>query len=499
MTHSNWAAVRRAFVARTMLFRVSTMPRRARILGFASSCVLLFASPFARAQVTGPIIAQGSQLFPDRIVNGVTVGTRPQNLNPLGINYQDCASDMTLHFALTASGFNGSQLVEVWAGTSDCSSDTSRGVGSVPSCWQVQPPIAGFLAGSTAPLFVDARVQDLAGHLNNVPMTATYSPLGAAGCLSQTVDTAQSVSIFFLPTDASGHALSGAQGYTYPIKVDLVGPPAPASPGIGDGDTLFVVQWTPNTDTDTAGYNVYIDPIPGQEGTTSAGVGGEPVLVCPDAGVEASSTDATVEASVEGGDDASGGDSTIDDAEAGDASGGPDDASGPADAVCYYLVSGGGSNTGACGSSVLSSTGVVIDGGAAVATTDEAGTTTTTGGAVGISNIPPQFLVGATPPNITVSDRSSGSYTITGLKNGTNYTVVVAAVDGFGNVGPPSGQKCDYPAPVNDFWNQYRQGGGRSGGNLCALEEVGLPAPALGGGIVVATSALAMIRRRRRR
>lgn len=116
----------------------------------------------------------------------------------------------------------------------------------------------------------------------------------------------------------------------------------------------------------------------------------------------------------------------------------------------------------------------------------------------GISTVPTQYLVGSDGMNtLSVSDKSVGQYMVTGLRNGTTYTAVVAAVDGFGNIGPPSYEKCDYPAPVNDFWENYRSDGGRGGG-FCALEATGGPSESLAG-VALAVSAAAVVRRRRRR
>ena len=97
----------------------------------------------------------------------------------------------------------------------------------------------------------------------------------------------------------------------------------------------------------------------------------------------------------------------------------------------------------------------------------------------------------------TLSDKSVGQYQITGLTDGTWYNVVVAAVDGTGNVGPASPEVCDYPAPVQDFWQTYRQDGGQANG-FCALETVGAGGPSLAGVGAVFVGA-ALLRRRRRR
>jgi hypothetical protein len=69
-------------------------------------------------------------------------------------------------------------------------------------------------------------------------------------------------------------------------------------------------------------------------------------------------------------------------------------------------------------------------------------------------------------------------------------------VDGTGNVGPPSSEVCDYPAPVKDFWQNYEQDGGGAGG-FCALETAGTGGSSLAG--VAGVFALAAMARRRRR
>ena len=84
-----------------------------------------------------------------------------------------------------------------------------------------------------------------------------------------------------------------------------------------------------------------------------------------------------------------------------------------------------------------------------------------------------------------------------GLVDYVTYTVVVASVDGTGNIGPPSLEVCDYPAPVRDFWQTYNEDGGKAGG-FCALETIGTGgAPALAG--VAGVLGLAAFMRRRRR
>jgi hypothetical protein len=479
------------------------MPRSTGLVAVASLTAILLGSEAARAQA----ISATNQVYPTRLVNGAATGTRPINLNPYGVNYQDCINDMTLRFNLLASSLNGGQLIEVWAGTSDCTTDMSRGFQALPSCWLVRPPIAGIIAGtgSSVPLSIDVRVQDLVGHQSSIPQTPTYSAVvGAAACQTQTVDTAQSFTIFFMPTDSSGHAIANSGLYKYAITTDLVGPPAPSGVQIGGGDTLFVVNWTQNIDADTAGYDVYLAEVPGPNGASPTGVGAEQVLVCPDASTSPGSSDATVEATVEAaaeatveaGDDGATSDAVADGAIADTAAAG-----GP---VCTYQSMGGSGDGsgGMCGNTVLSQSSSTILDAAAAAQVDDAGNVIeggTTSGMVGISSIPSQYLVGAGPSGVTISGRGTGTSTVTGLQNGVPYAVVVAAVDGSGNVGPPSSEQCGTPAPVNDFWNLYRADGGHAGGGFCALDAVGKPAPAVASAALVAGASLLVRRRRRAR
>jgi hypothetical protein len=116
-------------------------------------------------------------------------------------------------------------------------------------------------------------------------------------------------------------------------------------------------------------------------------------------------------------------------------------------------------------------------------------------GAGGISSVPSQYSIGVND-GFTIADKSVGNYVIKGLTDGVTYNVVVAAVDGTGNVGPSSTLTCNYPAQIQDFWQSYEQDGGGAGG-FCSLDVVG------GGGTSLATvggllAATALIRRRRR-
>jgi Fibronectin type III domain len=495
-------------VAHTMLARLKTMARRKRPLALASVFVtlaMLVASTAARAQTTttttGPTITPTSQINPTRLLpNGQAAATRPINLNPTGINYSDCINDLTLEFSVEASNFTGVDTLEVWAtNQGDCTVNTTRGIdASAAACWQVSQGIPGLVSAGMTENF-SIKVRDIVGPQNAPPYPAGFAEteahgelLGTAACATQPSFLAVPMYIWFLAVDGGGNSVGSPYEYgattttpATPFNVDLIGPPAPVSVTEAVGDTLFIASWTANVDSDTAGYDVFIDPIPGQEATSTNGGSSQQVLYCPDSGT----TGATQVITGSGDDASDSGDDGEDAATTTTSSG--------ADASCFYITAGGPSTNTTCGDSTLAS-GFVEDSGATTSTEVDGSVETGIGGN---STIPCANLIGgcgATTP--TVSSNQTGTYTITGLKNGTTYNVVVAAVDGSGNIGPPSAEVCDYPAPVNDFWNLYRNAGGRAGGGFCALEAVGEPVPAAAGvAMFVGTGLLAARRRRSRR
>ncbi|HSY24441.1 MAG TPA: hypothetical protein VK841_20080 [Polyangiaceae bacterium] len=422
-------------------------------------------------------ITASQNVNPDRIVNGQDLGesTRPQNLNPTGINYSDCISDMSLQFSVTLSGFAATDnaSMQIWATDhGDCTASTSRGIEGINQCWPLgQGTPADFVATSSVTQTFTVRVQDIVGPQNESPTPNSYTRFGPEACAAQPTSAAVSFTIWFLALDSSGNNLGTA--YQYPLTVDLVGPPPPVGISHSVGDTLFNINWSPNIDSDTAGYDVYIDPIPGG-GTPDAEAGPLTEYYCPDA--------YTQEVTVE--DDAGdGGDATTTITET-------------VQPACSNRPIPTVTPGGMCTSNVLTS-GIVVDGGE-VTTFDEAGLETTTSASGGISTIPSANLVGINA-GFTIASESAGTYTIVGLTNGVTYNVAVSAVDGSGNIGPISSVVCDYPAPVNDFWTNYRNDGGLAGGGFCALEAVGLPVgPTVAFG-AVATGLIGVLRRRRRR
>ena len=467
----------------------------------------------------GPTVTASGQPYPNRIVNGNNLGysTRPQNLNPLGISYQDCLDDMTLSFSVTLNGFAGEDSLEVWASlTSDCTATGDRGIatGVQALCWGLR---AGNIVNpniNTPQTYTfNVRVQDLVGWQQSLPTAAEAAnppAQGAQACSAQATFAAVPMNVNFLAINSSG--TSDGTPFQYQINTDMVGPPAPGGVGESVGETIYNVTWTANSDSDTAGYDIYVDPIPGHEqgggGETGVSLEAGQRLICPDTGVSVSPGDATVDGagSADGPTDASDGPLESSSAEAS----APEASSPlPYDGGCYLVNTGGVPPASAggynCNDTVLVGA-ITQDGGVEAGTVappaqtfDDAGNPIEGGtineGVGGISTIPSQYLSGVNL-GFTIADKSVGSYTLNGLIDGVTYTVVVASVDGTGNIGPPSPQVCDYPAPVRDFWQTYEQDGG-GGGGFCALETIGSGGTSLAG--VACVLGLGAILRRRRR
>jgi hypothetical protein len=319
-----------------------------------SSFALVIAFTLVTTVAGAQTISSSGQPYPNRVVNGVNEGisTRPMDLSPLGVSYQDCIDDMTLQFSVTLSGFTGNDSLEIWAArSSDCTPQSDRGIGSGGAiCWGVGAGVVNPIIGAPQAFSFNVRVQDLVGWQQAPPSAAqaAHPPaMGMAACSAQPTFAAVALSIVFLAVNSDGNA--DGTPFLYNIPTDLVGPPAPRGVAIEAGNDGLIPNWTPNTDTDAIGYDVFLAPPAGQP---AQGAG------CP---------------GIPGADDA---------------------------------------GAGAAG---------------------------------GISGVPAAYLVAGGGDGLTVFGESTGAYALTGLTDGTEYDVAVAAVDAFGNVGPTSVPSCTTP------------------------------------------------------
>lgn len=122
-----------------------------------------------------------------------------------------------------------------------------------------------------------------------------------------------------------------------------------------------------------------------------------------------------------------------------------------------------------------------------------------TGDFPGAASCPPSdFLVpGRLPTGLSSCGTSrSPKGVASGLTNGVETTVGIAAFDAVGNLGKLSDLVCATPNPVDDFFKLYRQAGGQAGGGFCSIGS--LPEASLFGLGLLGTSMALVVRRRRR-
>src|SRR5579859_3651246 len=78
----------------------------------------------AQTTTTGAKLGPTAIKYPERFDSTGhdlnTTGSRPQNLTPLGISFQDCLDGQQLQFSIAVSGFQG-QDIQIWASKNgDC-------------------------------------------------------------------------------------------------------------------------------------------------------------------------------------------------------------------------------------------------------------------------------------------------------------------------------------------------------------------------------------------
>jgi len=101
---------------------------------------------------------------------------------------------------------------------------------------------------------------------------------------------------------------------------------------------------------------------------------------------------------------------------------------------------------------------------------DDAGTGTTPDASEGINQtalaqLPPAFICGE------VDDATATSMQISGLQNNVNYTVLLLAIDKYGNAAGVIMNKLLTPKPVTDFWEDLHDKGSQVQGGFCLIAE----------------------------
>ncbi len=429
------------------------------------AAALFFASTSARADEA---VALNTQAVVLHYNQDGSASSHPNGSQPTWISHADCEANIYLQVSLNVTGTPLNVPIEVWAGPSgiDCTDPTQR-TGTLAQCWQVANPVT-----PANVVTVKINAQDIVTPfiLPVGQKPAGFTPGNAAGCDTFSTSGPVAATLYFIPVS---NGTSSGTAATYGISIALIGPAAPTGVKVGAGDTLIKVDWTPVSDANTQGFQVFCDPPPGKTTQTVA---------------EAGTTTTTVEVCADGGFE----------------DGGFDDAGNPLgdipiDGGCTEenQTTGTGGSTG--GQICSSTAGVccqasaeIFSGGGTTSSSgdDESGTTT--------------VVTGAKPPpadieNYKCGDVGSPTSTealVTGLTNGTATVVGVAAYDVVGNVGPMSDPSCESPTPVDDFWKDYKAAGGGAGGGFCSVDKT-TPAGGLGAFVLVGLASAISIARRR--
>lgn len=470
----NFADLRRARSVLKLLGK-AVMGIRASLrvlLAVAALAIVLGDATAARAQTIGTISTITRKF-----------GQRDPQHQPFWISRQDCLNDdvITFNFPVTLTG---TIELQVWAGqtSADCTQSALRTqiVSTAPQCWAVYDTTLANSIYVSAPI----SVRDIVGQHGPTSTGATGVTSGPAvihgtqaDCTSGTISPPIGITLFFMLV--VGNAAPLATTTWTQTSIDLWGPSAPTGVTGGSGETRIHLDWTRSVDTDLIRYDFYCDPAPGAllDASTQPGSDGSATklsLLPPVPGLRPFAFDGGI-----GGATGTGGVSAAGGATAAGGAGGTS------------ATGGGGGTAGSGGAPSLDgSVGPVTDAGTAA-----------TGSTCNTSSI---LVPGVVPDDSYASHKcgsvdgiSASSGTATGLTNGIQYTVAVVGVDGVFNPGPFSGQVCATPQEVTDFFELYRQAGGKAGGGFCSLARPGRgprgTAFALGG------LAVALVLRRRTR
>jgi hypothetical protein len=443
---------------------------------------LFSASAFAQTSGPSAALTTGAVVL-HYLPDGVTESSHPNGSQPSWLSNADCQQNVIVRVPITMTNLPTNDVMQVWAGANgvDCTQAANLS-GTTQACWQV---VSGGIAPVTSTT-IDIKAQDIIAPLE-LPIgqkPAQYTPGTVAACSTVTQSGPIPITIYFLFANGAVTS-SGADGTaaTYALSVALIGPAAPTGITVADGDTFLKVDWTPTTDSNTQGFQLFCDPPPGKEPAIQDGASGATVV-----------DSSTIEVC---------NGSTID--------GGFDDAGNPlpdivVDSGCHYEnVSTTSTSGGVCVSSEI------VSGGGTVTTTgdDESVDTTDTTDDEGgtdtvVTNVTPppadigNYLCG---PGANLGSPTSSEATLSGLKNGVTYVVGVAAYDVVGNIGPmgvgTGSNLCGEPAKGLDFFDVYNADGGGAGGGFCSFDKT-QPVGTSAFAVVGLASLVSVIRRRKK-
>jgi len=401
-------------------------PSRRRVAFFAALAFFFSGFLLLPARAHAQITIAQAQSLPRVDAEGKDVPKRPQQFKPEGISYQDCVDNLGIRFSLTLTNPpEANASLQVWATTTgDCSQQTAR-TGNSAVCWRV----ATGIPLSINPVVI-IPVRKIIGGRSPAGTSADPDE-GRSGpeiCGAIDLTTVSLQFLYFSP----GVVAQAAFKAEVAVQADTIGPVAPTGLRILPGNTRLSVSFNALGEggvVELSTIRAYCDPAPG----TSTPAPPTTERIC----------DAATDVDA-------------------------DDPDADLDAGCRdVVVEGGTSRGGQCSSAAF-----VGDGGKAIQPDNAFNA---------------QFECGSLPVSTTGSQIIARSLRGAPLENGRTYAVALAATDSFLNVGPLSEVVCEYPEETNDFWTDYKEGGGRAGGGFCSVDGAGLPVGSFG---VIALAAL---------
>jgi len=120
--------------------------------------------------------------------------------------------------------------------------------------------------------------------------------------------------------------------------------------------------------------------------------------------------------------------------------------------LCGITQTQSGANVNSYTMSDVSSSGSTVDAGVATVPT-------------GLANLDPMFVCGEN------ADATATSLRIEGLNNGTHYTVMLLAIDKFGNAAATVFNQTLTPVPSVNFWEDVQNRGGTLEGGFCLIAD----------------------------
>jgi hypothetical protein len=350
------------------------------------------------------------------------------------INYDDCIKDNGFNFTLYIPGGTFGRPLQAWVGSSstNCSNVAERNT-TTGHCWKVYDQVPSNNANPT--ITVGAQEIITGSKEGGAHKPGTANPADCEGG-DPNAEITQLTFYFMTVEGTSDQIVAGPATWsgvgTTPTATNKTGfdigrPPPPTNVEADSGENRLSLEFTASTARDRAGYQFYCQRSAGGSSRTDGGSEGA-------AGTTA--------------------DSALDNAAGTGGTGGAPEAG---------LADGATDNDGAAGAT--DDSGVASDAGSGEE--NDAGV-----GSIGNADCPANVLETGTPLATyacgSVSTTTGNTGEATGLENDQLYAVAVATKDRVGNIGPLSQIGCGTPVLVTDFFEAYREAGGKGGGGFCA-------------------------------